>query len=175
MSVRRVGAHFAIAMSVVTPVLALTPPWLGQVAAAKEAARHVGAPDIEDMWVTIIGSISRKAALDPRHVVSPTPVIWYVSVTAPGGSAVDPPPDVLARARIPGVWIKPGSQAPEMERRVGGETRYEIGEPLHREDGNYDVTYSYNCGALCAAGFNLVMSHDEHGWHILSNQLDWIS
>ena len=142
-------------------------------AKASEEAKLHPPPDLEDLWLTLLLKISPG---------TPSPAdygrTWYVSVSMGGDKPVDLPATAIAKAQIPGIKILPASAAPSSSVGTGatqGDYHIGIGIPLKRPDGNYDVTYGYYCGAVCAASMTAVMSHDHWGWHIVSSRRNWVS
>jgi len=141
--------------------------------ASEDAKRHPP-PDLEDLWLTILLKMAPSSTPAPGSYGS----TWYVSVSTGAEKPVDIPATAIAKAQIPGIKIFPASAAPSAT--VGsavtqGDYHIGIGLPLKRPDGNYDVTYSYYCGVVCAASMTAVMSHDHWGWHIISSRMNWIS
>jgi hypothetical protein len=144
------------------------------VVKASEDAKLHSPPDLEDLWLTVL--------LKMAPSTTPTPgsygTTWYVSVSTGGDKPVDLPATAIAKTKIPGITILPASAAPTGT--VGssvkqGDYHIGIGIPLKRPDGNYDVTYGYYCGVLCAGSMTAVVSHDHWGWHIVSSRPNWVS
>jgi|GEM_PF-3768074 len=131
-------------------------------------------PDLEDLWLTVLLKIAPSKAPSPGGYGS----TWYVSVSTGAEEPVDLPATAIAKAQIPGIKILPASAAPTVaagNSPTQGDYHIGIGIPVKRPDGNYDVTYSYYCGVVCAASITSVVSHDHWGWHIVSSRTNWVS
>jgi hypothetical protein len=142
-------------------------------AKASEEEKLHPPPDLEDLWLTVLLKISPSTT--PPAGYGRT---WYVSVSTGADKPVDLPATAIAKAQIPGIKILPASAAPSVTAGNGatqGDYHIGIGIPLKRPDGNYDVTYGYYCGVVCAASITAVMSHDHWGWHIVSSRRNWVS
>lgn len=144
------------------------------VAKASEEATLHPPPDMEDLWLTVLLKMAPSTTPSPG---SPG-TTWYVSVSAGSDKPVDLPASAIAKTHIPGITILPASATPSVKAGNGptpGDYHIGIGLPIKRPDGNYDVTYGYYCGALCAASMTAVVSHDHWGWHIVSSRANWVS
>lgn len=144
------------------------------IAKEGEQAKLHPPPDLEDLWLTVLLKMSPSVPPSPGSPGS----TWYVSVNVGADNPVDLPATAIAKARIPGINILPASAVPSTAAGSGavhGEYHIGIGMPLRRPDGNYDVTYGYYCGALCASSITAVVSHDRWGWHIVSSRTNWVS
>jgi hypothetical protein len=144
------------------------------VAKASEEARLHPPPDLEDLWLTVLLKIAPSKAPSPGGFGS----TWYVSVSTGAEKPVDLPATAIAKAQIPGIKILPASSAPTVAAAnspTQGDYHIGIGIPVKRPDGNYDVTYGYYCGVVCAASITSVVSHDHWGWHIVSSRTNWVS
>jgi hypothetical protein len=132
------------------------------------------APDIDGLLIVLLQSF----APDPAQSIQPS-ALWYITVADADGTRHDPSPGVLGSVHIWNIRMVGGSGAPEANAFLTKTPRqlmhYTIEAPRPRQDGNYEVSYAYYCGSLCAAGFTAVMSHDAQGWHILSTNMEWIS
>jgi hypothetical protein len=140
--------------------------------AREEAGRHPPA-DLPSLWIAVLSDLVPKVS-GPSTPKSR----WYVTVNAGDGKTVDPPAAVLSRFHPDGIDVLPGSKAPKPAGAAdtpNGPMHYHIDVPLRRPDGNYDVTYVYYCGRLCAGSTTLVMSRDAAGWHIVSRLTNWVS
>jgi hypothetical protein len=143
-------------------------------AKASEEAKLHPPPDLEDLWLTVLLKISPSTTPSTGSYGR----TWYVSVSTGADKPVDLPATAIAKAQIPGIKILPASAAPSVTAGNGatqGDYHIGIGIPLKRPDGNYDVTYGYYCGVVCAASITAVMSHDHWGWHIVSSRRNWVS
>jgi hypothetical protein len=167
-----------IAATATAPALADDAPVLSQMQAvantSEEAATLRPPPDLEDLWLTVLLKISPGTTPSGRSSGG----TWYVSVSAGGDKPVDLPATAIAKAQIPGIKILPASAAPSGSMGSGatqGDYHIGIGIPLKRPDGNYDITYSYYCGVVCAASMTAVVSHDHWGWRIISIRTNWVS
>jgi hypothetical protein len=141
--------------------------------AGEEAKLHPPA-DIEDLWLTVLLKMAPSTPASPGGYGS----TWYVSVNTGGDKPVDMPATAIAKTQISGVTIRPASAAPDTtasNKTVQGDYHISIGIPQKRSDGNYDVTYGYYCGTLCAGSMTSVVSHDQWGWHIISSRTNWVS
>lgn len=144
------------------------------VAKASEEAKLHPPPDLEDLWLTVLLKIAPSTTPSSGSYGS----TWYVSVSMGGDKPVDIPATAIAKAQIPGIKILPASAAPNVTAGNGppqGDYHVGIDIPLKRPDGNYDVTYGYYCGVMCAASMTAVVSHDHWGWHIVSSRPNWVS
>ena len=141
---------------------------------ASEEARLHPPPDLEDLWLTVLLKIAPSKPPSPGGYGS----TWYVSVSTGEEKPVDLPATAIAKAQIPGIKILPASAAPTVaagNSPTQGDYHIGIGIPLKRADGNYDVTYGYYCGVVCAASITSIVSHDQWGWHIVSSRTNWVS
>ncbi|MET0935329.1 MAG: hypothetical protein ABWX83_05025 [Luteibacter sp.] len=144
------------------------------VVKATEDARLHPPPDLEDLWLTVLLKMAPGSAPAPGSSGS----TWYVSVGTGADQPVDLPATAIAKVRIAGIKVLPASAAPKVpagNNVTVGDYHIGIGLPIKRPDGNYDVTYGYYCGALCAASITAVVSHDHWGWHIVSSRTNWVS
>lgn len=143
-------------------------------AAARYEAVRTPPPDLDGLQIVLLRSLAPASATGFEP-----PSQWYVTVKRPDGTSGDPSPAVLNAIHIGRIQVQGGSAAPKTKGPEAPETsstmHYSIDTPLRRPDGNYDVTYGYYCGALCAASMVAVMSHDAHGWHIVSTTTQWVS
>jgi hypothetical protein len=157
----------------VTDLVTTPMPYEAAAKASEEAKLHPS-PDLEDLWLTVLLKISPSTTPSTGSYGR----TWYVSVSTGADKPVDLPATAIAKAQIPGIKILPASAAPSVTAGNGatqGDYHIGIGIPLKRPDGNYDVTYGYYCGVVCAASITAVMSHDRWGWHIVSSRRNWVS
>ena len=169
-------AHWLVMIlmgSVATPAIADDFPILAQAQAIAQAADEAGQhppPDLEDLWLTVLLKMAPSTPPSPGGYGS----TWYVNVNTGSDKPVDIPATAIAKTQISGVTILPASAAPGND-AVNGDRHISIGMPRKRPDGNYDVTYGYYCGVLCAGSMTSVVSHDHWGWHIVSSRSNWVS
>lgn len=144
------------------------------VAKAGEEATLHPPPDLEDLWLTVLLKMAPSTTPSPGSYGT----TWYVSVSMGGDKPVDMPATAIAKAKIPGIKILPASAVPSTpagNSTAQGDYHISIGIPLKRPDGNYDVTYGWYCGVLCASSVTALVSHDKWGWHIVSSRTNWVS
>jgi hypothetical protein len=144
------------------------------IAKAGEEAKLHPPPDLEDLWLTVLLKMAPSTTPSPGGYGT----TWYVSVSMGGDKPVDIPATAIAKAKIPGIKILPASAVPSTpagSSTAQGDYHIGIGIPLKRPDGNYDVTYGWYCGVVCASSVTAVVSHDQWGWHIVSSRTNWVS
>jgi len=162
---------------VATPAISADSPVLFQMQSAAQAGEEANLhppPDLEDLWLTVLLKMAPSTPPSPGGYGS----TWYVSVGTGGDKPVDLPATAIAKTQIPGLTILPASAAPDAaagNQAVQGDYHISIGLPQKRPDGNYDVTYGYYCGVVCASSMTSVVSHDHWGWHIVSSRSNWVS
>jgi len=101
---------------------------------------------------------------------------YFVSIPSPGSEApMDLPPANLADLRNDHIEAFPGSAWKIGAVNGSMAVRFSIGLPVRRPDGNYDVTYGYYCGELCAGWYTAVVAHDATGWHVVSSVMNAVS
>lgn len=101
---------------------------------------------------------------------------YFVSIPSPDAQGlVDLSPDVVASLERDGIHTYPSSAWKPGGVSGGMNMRFSIGLPIRRPDGDYDVSYGYYCGDLCAGWYTAVMRRDEAGWHVVSTVMNAIS
>jgi hypothetical protein len=50
-----------------------------------------------------------------------------------------------------------------------------VGIPTRRPDGDYEVTFGFLCGSVCASQHTAILRYDASGWRVLSSEMNWIS
>lgn len=159
------------------PTIANDVPILAQTQTTTRTAEEAGMhppPDLEDLWLTVLLKMAPSTPPSPGGYGS----TWYVSVDTGGDKPVDMPATAIAKTQISGVTILPASAAPDAtasNNLVQGDYHISIGIPQKRPGGNYEVTYGYHCGVVCAGSMTFVVSHDQWGWHIVSSRSNWVS
>ena len=107
------------------------------------------------------------------HKISPDSSMHF-SVSVDGHDL--PPAAVEAMRRRTGITFAPGSAfVPENGATVGNFWNIGIGKPTPRSDGDYDLTWGYYCGMLCASGNTATLHHDATGWHVVESRMHWVS
>ena len=140
---------------------------------ARTMAREHPAPDLQQMAEVLLQYQLRS---DRSYGADPSRTHLFVSIPSPDAKGVvDLSPDVVARFKRDGIDISPGKAWKPSKGNVSPNRHFDIGLPVRRPDGNYDVPYSYYCGPLCAAWYTAVMRRDESGWHVVSTVLTAIS
>jgi hypothetical protein len=69
-----------------------------------------------------------------------------------------------------GVVFLPGSAWSE-----GKGMKMDIGAPVLRPDGDFDVIHGYACGMRCSSVHKAVMRHSRNGWTVVSSEMALIS
>jgi hypothetical protein len=142
-------------------------------AEAEVMARKYPAPDLQLMAEALI-RYQLGADRSPKGGAARSR--YFVSLPSPDAKAlVDLSPDIVASLKRDGIETYPGSAWKQGSGNVGLDTRFSVGLPVRRSDGNYDVPYGYYCGPLCAGWFTAVMKHDAAGWHVVSTVMNAIS
>lgn len=142
-------------------------------AEAEVMARNYPAPDLQLMAETLI---RYQRSADRSSKAGPTRSRYFVSLPSQDAKGlVDLSPDIVASLKRDGIETYPGSAWKQGAGDVGLDTRFSVGLPVRRSDGNYDVPYGYYCGPLCAGWFTAVMKHDAAGWHVVSTVMNAIS
>jgi hypothetical protein len=139
-------------------------------AKALEVSKSSPAPDVEGLVVALL---RHEAAAADSYLSSNRTFRFYLSLRrANPVLASDLSPEVFGKLKdtrltfLPGsLWKSPGEVA------VSQDAMLNIGEPLPRADGDYDVVFNYYCGGLCGSTSAAVMRHDELGWHVLSSAM----
>lgn len=140
---------------------------------AKVMAREHPAPDLQQMAEVLL---KYQLQSDRSHGADPSRNHLFVSIPSPDAKGVvDLSPDIVARFKRDGIDISPGNAWTPSKGNVSPNRRFNIGLPVRRLDGNYDVPYSYYCGPLCAGWYTAVMRRDAAGWHVVSAVLTAIS
>ncbi|KJV30023.1 hypothetical protein VI08_15270 [Luteibacter yeojuensis] len=130
--------------------------------ARREDARLNPAPDIDDLRLMLIHRAQEGGATRPET--------WYLSLKDTDGKDVDPSQGFLARASSATITLLPISAMPEVKGTVFA-TRLNIGQPLRRQDGDYDVSYgvwTMGSGRMGGVGNDLRVTHDANGWHVVA-------
>lgn len=136
-------------------------------------ARKHPAPDLKQLAEVILRY--QVNADRPRNTAAPK-TRYFVSIPSPDtGGQVDLPPENLADLRKDHIEAFPGSTWTQGAANGSMAIRFAVGLPVRRQDGNYDVPYSYYCGPLCAGWYTAVMAHDASGWHVLSSVMSAVS
>ena len=104
--------------------------------------------------------------------ISPTSSMHF-SVSIDGHDLPQPVVENLRRST--GIMFAPGSMFKAEANAVGKSWKIHIGKPALRADGNYELTWGYYCGSLCASSNTAILHHDSAGWHVIDSQLRWVS
>ena len=102
----------------------------------------------------------------------------YVALKSPkDDTMIDLSPESIRLLGDTGLQLMPGSvwKAPPSGTRVGRTMSLSVSTPLLRPDGDYDITFGFYCGGLCASAHTAVVRHDASGWHVISSVMNWIS
>ncbi|QDE40920.1 hypothetical protein FIV34_17725 [Luteibacter pinisoli] len=127
--------------------------------AREEEGRRNPAPDIEDLWLTVI-----RYAQPPEHLPS-GPRTVYLALRDTNDERVVPAASFLDSIHVDGVTFVPASKAPDIRHL----TWLTIGQPLPRPDGDYDVTYGQVSG-IGGQSSTLRTTHTTAGWRVVSRQ-----
>jgi hypothetical protein len=130
-------------------------------------------PDLQGVMVAVIRH-QRSAG----GYLAGTQMPLYVSLQVPGGGrpidlsadAIRSLGDTGLQLRAGSAWKAPASGALEHTGMTMG-----VGTPTLRADGDYDITFGFWCGPLCASSHRAVLRHGASGWRVISSQMDWIS
>lgn len=102
----------------------------------------------------------------------------YVSLNSPkDDTMIDLSPESIRLLGDTGLQLMPGStwKAPPSGIHVGTTMNLGVGTPLPRPDGDYDITFGFYCGGLCASGHKAILHHDPSGWRVISSVMESIS
>lgn len=136
-------------------------------------ARKYPAPDLQNMADILL---RYQFSGDPFHRNDTSRARYFVSIPSPDTTGlVDLSSDVAARLKQDGIETYPGSFWKEGAENGSMSMHFSIGLPVRRPDGNYDVSYGYYCGSLCAGWYTAVMKHDARGWHVVSTVMNAVS
>lgn len=151
-------------------------PILVEVRAKAEAlafAKEHPAPDMQGMAEALL---RQQMGKDASHQGNTPRARYFVSIPSPDGKGLaDLSPEVMARLRQDGIDTHPAGAWKQNEGHVPMDTRLSIGLPVPRADGNYDVSFGYYCGTLCAGWYTAVMKWDGSGWHVVSTVMTAVS
>jgi hypothetical protein len=130
-------------------------------------------PDLQGVMIAVI-----RQQLGPDGYLASNRKPLYVSLKSPAADTmIDLSPASIQALRDTGLELMPGSAwtPPPSGTHVGPTMNLGIGTPLRRPDGNYDLTFGFHCGGLCASSHTAVLRHDASGWHVISSVMAWIS
>lgn len=140
---------------------------------ALELAKKYPAPDLQQLTEVVLRY--QVNADRPGNRAAPK-ARYFVSMPSPNTEgAVDLPPENLAKLRKDDIEAFPGSTWTQGASNGSMAIRFAVGLPIRRPDGNYDVTYSYYCGPLCAGWYTAVVAHDAFGWRVVSSVMNAVS
>lgn len=140
-------------------------------AAQQDAVLHP-APDLQGMMVALV----RYQATAKDGYVRANRMPLYVSMSWPdSGLQRDLSADAIRQLVDTGLRLFPGSAWPSGKAPMQQRMRMNVGLPMRRPDGDYDVQYGFWCGDLCASWHTAVLRHDARGWHVLSSNMEAIS
>jgi hypothetical protein len=142
-------------------------------AALDDAMAHPP-PDLQGVMVALIRY--QLAAKDGYLHANRMPL--YVGLSWPEGTShLDLSSDAMHSLADAGLALFPGSawKTPKGQAVEGSTMVMNVGLPMRRPDGDYDVQYNFYCGSLCASWHMAVMRYDAHGWHVVSSQMQAIS
>ena len=155
----------------------------GDAAAALQAARDKlqglaeaalnPPPDLQGVMIAVI-----RDQMDSGGYLASNRMPLYVSLRSPKGDGmIDLSPESIRALGDTGLQLMPGSawQPPSSGARVGTTMNMGLGTPTRRPDGDYDVTFGFWCGGLCASDHTAVLRHNASGWHVLSSVMNSIS
>lgn len=137
-----------------------------------DAARNPP-PDLQGVMRAVIRDQMRSG----RYAAS-NPMPLYVQISTPGGDgAIDLSPESIRALASLGLQLHPGSawEPPSEGVRVGATMNLSVGIPTRRPDGDYEVTFGFLCGSVCASQYTAVLRYDASGWRVLSSQMNSIS
>lgn len=130
-------------------------------------------PDLQGVMIAVI-----RHQLDSGGYLASNRMPTYVSLDAPDGdSAIDLSPDSIRSLGETGLQLLPGSawKAPHGGAQGHAAMRMGVGTPTRRADGDYDITFGFWCGLLCASSHTAVLRHGTSGWQVISSEMKWIS
>ncbi|SEI44678.1 hypothetical protein [Frateuria terrea] len=141
-------------------------------AAQEDAVLHL-APDLQGVMIALVRY--QVTAEDGYLHANRMPV--YVSMSWPDGSRkLDLSPAAIQRLADSGLRLFPGSAWPSGKAPPDATMmQMSVGLPMRRQDGDFDIQYTFWCGALCASWHTAVLRHDANGWHVLTSRMDAIS
>ena len=130
-------------------------------------------PDLQGVMVAVI-----RNQMGSGGYLASNRMPLYVSLKSPkDNTMIDLSPESIRLLRDTGLQLMPGStwKAPPSGTHVGTTMNLGVGTPLLRPDGDYDITFGFYCGGLCASGHKAVLRRDAAGWHVISSVMESIS
>lgn len=130
-------------------------------------------PDLQGVMIALI-----RHQLASKGYLASNRMPLYVSLKSPkDDSMIDLSPESIRALGDTGLQLLPGSawKPPESGTHVGATMNMGVGTPTRRADGDYDITFGFWCGGLCASGHQAVLRHDVSGWHVISSVMNSIS
>jgi hypothetical protein len=130
-------------------------------------------PDLQGVMVAVI----RHQMASGGYLAS-NRMPLYVSLKSPkDDTMIDLSPESIQSLGDTGLQLMPGSawKAPPNGTHVGATMNMGVGTPTRRPDGDYDITFGFYCGSLCASGHKAVLRRDASGWHVISSVMESIS
>ena len=130
-------------------------------------------PDLQGVMIAVI-----RHQMGSGGYLASNRMPLYVSLKSPtDDSMVDLSPESIRQLSDTALELLPGSKwtPPPSGTHVGPTMSMGVGTPLLRPDGDYDVTFGFYCGGLCASGYSAVLRHDGSGWHVISAVMNMIS
>lgn len=130
-------------------------------------------PDLQGVMVAVI-----RHQLDAGGYLAGNRMPLYVSLHLPGGDRpVDLSAESIRSLGDTGLQLRAGSdwKAPESGAQVHTAMRMGVGTPTRRADGDYDITFGFWCGPLCASSHAAVLRYGSSGWHVISSEMKSIS
>ena len=130
-------------------------------------------PDLQGVMIAVI-----RHQLRPGGYLASNRMPLYVSLKSPKDDRmIDLSPESIRSLGDTGLPFLPGSawKAPQSGTRVGTTMTMGVGTPTRRPDGNYDITFGFWCGGLCASSHTAVLRYDTSGWHVISSMMNSIS
>lgn len=130
-------------------------------------------PDLQGVMIAVI-----RHQLGPGGYLASDRMPLYVSLKSPKDEGmIDLSPESIRSLGDTGLQLLPGSawKMPQSGTRVGTTMNMGVGTPTRRPDGDYDITFGFWCGGLCASSHTAVLRHDASGWKVISSVMNSIS
>ena len=130
-------------------------------------------PDLQGVMIAVI-----RHQLGPGSYLASNRMPLYVSLKSPKDDGmINLSAESIRSLDDTGLQLLPGSawKAPQSGTRVGTTMNMGVGTPTRRPDGDYDITFGFWCGGLCASSHTAVLRHDASGWRVISSVMNSIS
>lgn len=130
-------------------------------------------PDLQGVMLALI-----RHQLESGGYLASNRMPLYVALKSPKDETmIDLSPESIRSLSDTGLDLMPGSawKPPQSAGHVGTTMHMGVGTPTRRPDGDYDITFGFWCGTLCASSHTAVLRYDQSGWHVLSSVMTGIS